>query len=219
MIDPIYWFVIRVKYLFFRIFQARLRPIWIMDVVGREGWRRGTKDLDDPNMISATVSSTVRWSNNATDRICRTVETGWSAQNIYSQIVAECNRGERMCLVGHSLCYKTERHTPAAHHSKSMLINNAMKNGEECFDAHRGKKGGGWTIGNAFFSFWQWQVQQSRQSTVSVPWGRGVGKFQWPALFGPALPQGNFCGELFSHSLHFITLGIFTESDHNNIKT
>ena len=110
MIDPIYWFVIRVKYLFFRIFQARLRPIWIMDVVGREGWRRGTKDLDDPNMISATVSSTVRWSNNATDRICRTVETGWSAQNIYSQIVAGCNRGERMCLEGHSLCYKTERH-------------------------------------------------------------------------------------------------------------
>ena len=37
---------------------ARLRPIWIMDVVGREGWRRrrkGTKDSDDPNMISSSI--------------------------------------------------------------------------------------------------------------------------------------------------------------------
>ena len=113
----------------------------------------------------------------------------------------------------------------AAHTSGTSFKINAYKQCNEKWwrmfwcGAHRGKKGGGWTIGNAFFSFWQWQVQQSRQSTVSVPWGRGVGKFQWPALFGPALPQGNFCGELFSHSLHFITLGIFTESDHNNIKT
>ena len=49
--------------------------------------------------------------------------------------------------------------------------------------------------------------------------GEGCGEISVTCTFWPALPQGNFCGELFSHSLHFITLGIFTESDHNNIKT
>ena len=139
MIDPIYWFVIRVKYLFFRIFQARLRPIWIMDVVGREGWRRGTKDLDDPNMISATVSSTVRWSNNATDRICRTVETGWSAQNIYSQIVAECNR-VKGCVWWDTVFVTKQSGTSF---KINAFINNAMKNGKECFDmVHTGQRKG-----------------------------------------------------------------------------
>ena len=70
--------------------------------------------------------------------------------------------------------------------------------------AHKRKKGGGWTIGNAFFSFWQWQVQQSRQSTVSVPWGRGVGKFQWPALFGQPCPRGTSVVSFFH--IHYILL-------------
>ena len=84
MADRIYWFAIRVKYLFFRIFQARLRSIWIMDVVGREGWM-GDKRVDDPNMIGVycAMIKQCHWSDLPH---CWNGMIRWSAQNIYSRI-------------------------------------------------------------------------------------------------------------------------------------
>ena len=68
-------------------------------------WPRRVEETDrgqkaDPSMIRSSVYHQTIWSaavycvssNNGTDRICRTVEMGWSAQNIYSQIVTEWNR-------------------------------------------------------------------------------------------------------------------------------
>ena len=134
--------------------------------------RGGTKESDDPNMISSVllllllllyivkaVCCCCIWSNNGTDRICRTVEMGWSAQNIYSQIVTEWNR-VKGCVWWDPLL-QNRAQTPA-HHSKSMLINNVMNNWKECFDVvhtkERKREGGHWTNKrNAFFNFRQWQ--------------------------------------------------------------
>ena len=159
----------------------------------RVGWSKY-----DQQLLCPTASV---WSNNGADRICRTVEMGWSAQNIYSQIVTA---SERMCLVGSTQSLLQNRAAP--HHSESMLINNVwwiiVKSVLMGCTQKKERKGGGQTKRNAFFSLWQWQVH-SLQSTVAVSvsrgegWGRRGGIFKWPALFGRPSPQGNYCGEPF----------------------
>ena len=79
-----------------------------------------------------------------------------------------------------------------------------MNDYKECFDGVHTTERKGQDKRNAFFSLWQWQVH-SLQSTVAVSvsrgegWGRRGGIFKWPALFGRPSPQGNYCGEPFSH--------------------